>query len=208
MTKYKYSQDDIHKVYTDNLNMAKAKLAELDVYHKEEQCDINVLNGWIFEHVVRHCLTYELKERGLNPKMSEQYPTIGRRKADLEISNKILIEIKKLGVFYSKENFENTKERYKKYINTMKEKGFIEYLYITLEQSEEPKKPSSWNYREKDIEIFGKDNAFFLDESDDNWRKFVNRVEELLRENQKNRQSLNEGDQMQRMWKTNSGCEL
>src|SRR3989338_1915435 len=110
MAMYKYSKEDIRCLYDDQLKKAKAKLAELDVYHKEEQCDLNVLNGWIFEHVVRHCLSNELKKIGLNPKISEQYPTIGRRKADLEISNKILIEIKKFGVFYSKKEFENTKE--------------------------------------------------------------------------------------------------
>ena len=112
-----------------------------------------------------------------------------KKRADLVISNKILIEIKKIGLFYSKKDFENKRESHKKCVNKMKEKGFIEYLYITLEQSEEPKKLSSWNYREKDIEIFGKDNAFFLDESDDNWRKFVDRVGELLKENHKNIQN-------------------
>ncbi len=184
----KYSRKEVLDLYNNQLDEAITKLKELKIYCEDKQCNLKkVLSGWIFEHIVRHCLTEELKENGFNPEMLEQdtfeyeISESGKKKSaiiDLNVNKKILIEIKVNGYQYSNWNDMKIDEKYAKIKKKANEDG-LEYLYISKKEAPKPKRENSHDYRERTRKIIGKDNAFFLDE-EDNWEKFVNRVKELL----------------------------
>ncbi len=188
----KYSNEEILEKYNKQRDKAIEKLKELDVYCGSE-INFTGLNGWVFEQVIHYCITVELKTLGIqNPHIKEQYKLelgvseSGKKKhpaiIDLIIENKILIEIKGRGYKYGKQDDTKDDDRLRNIKKKAEEEGLV-YLYITKEESKEPKNENSFDYRKRTREIIGGENCFFLDdEKEDNWYKFVNRVDNILKE--------------------------
>lgn len=187
----KYTRKEILENYSKQLDEANKGLEKLECYCGED-IKINGLNGWIFEQVVRHCLTEELNILGiLNLHIKEQYKLeldgseYGKKRhsaiIDLLIENKILVEIKGRGYKISGKNDSRDDDKLR-YIKKKAEEQGLVYLYITREEAKEPKNKNSFNYRKTTREIIEGKNCFFLDEEkDDDWQKFVNRVCSLLK---------------------------
>lgn len=182
----KYSRAEVLELYDNQLNEAITNLKELKINCEDEKCNVDrVLSGWIFEHVVRHCLTEELK--GLNPEMSEQFTfdygvsESGKKKSaiiDLAVNKKILAEIKVNGHQYSNWNDMRIDEKYANIKKKANEEG-IEYLYISKKEAPKPKRENAHDYRERTRKLIGEENTFFLDE-EGSWERFVKRVKDLL----------------------------
>ena len=150
----------IWEIYKRNLQQAKDKLAELEVFCNHAPT-FGGLGGWIFEQTIQFCLRQELEARRIKAEFREQIPLIRRAKADLGIGN-LAIEIKSAGLF-SKDDA----PRYASYKVSAAAKG-LDYLFFTSGESHE-------GYRKGIIEAVGIDNVFFLDDPKD-WGRFVTRV--------------------------------
>jgi len=187
----KYTKEEILDLYegkeNGQLKEAETKLKELKVYCGDK-IKINELNGWVFEQVVQFCLIEELGKNNLLP-IKEQHrfeywvSESDRKKLkifDLFINNKILIEVKVNGHQMSKWDDKTIDE---KYVAIRKRAEEIEYnfLYISIKEAN-PKKTGSKDYRKRTRDLLGEENCFFLDETEDNWQKFVKRVSEILKQ--------------------------
>lgn len=176
-----FDEQKIKELTDSQIKKSKEKLHELDVFCGREP-ELSGLNGWVFEQVIQYCLRKELEEKGLrNVIISEQYKLGSRAIIDFKIADKIVVEIKRSGIFYKKEQGSQYDDRvkYRRYRDLANQQGFT-YLYITAKE-QTPKKGKSENYKETTRMIFDRENTFFLDEPGD-WERFVNRVIEVLKQ--------------------------
>jgi hypothetical protein len=155
----KYDENDVDKLYKENLSAARKLLASLPVA-EGRQPTTKGLNGWVYEQTIRHCLFEELKESGITPTIEEQVPLHGRTKVDMLVG-KVAIEIKALGIFG------NDARKYSGNRVKAEESGWS-YFYVTRGESYSP-------YRAAMQSTFGKERAFFLDTPGD-WERFVKEV--------------------------------
>jgi hypothetical protein len=93
----KYDENEIEKIYQENLTSARDLLATLPIAEGRHPV-IKGLNGWVFEQTIRYCLCQQLKEFGITPNIEEQVKLHGRTKIDLLVG-KAAIEIKASGIF-------------------------------------------------------------------------------------------------------------
>ena len=200
-----YDQENINRLYNDidNIFSENLKKASEETNNKLNEffgvCECNTkkissrdISGWIFENVVRIGLRQELKNLGYNPDIiTPQYTLkyndselekVQKRKIDLKIGDKILVEIKGFGLFY---DYNSDKVKYQR-IKDEAEKQKFNYLCILKKGEKEPKNKDSIDYRGDAIILFGKENCFFLDDpNEDNWKNFVKRVSEILKQETK-----------------------
>jgi hypothetical protein len=155
----KYDENEVDKLYQENLSAARKILASLPVA-EGRQPTTKGLNGWVYEQTIRHCLCDELKELRLTPTIEEQVPLHGRTKVDMLVG-KVAIEIKALGIF------SNDARKYSGYRVRAEENGWS-YFYVTRGESYSP-------YRFAMQSTFGEERAFFLDTPGD-WERFVKEV--------------------------------
>jgi hypothetical protein len=155
-----FSEEQIIALTNKNLAVAKKNLSDIPVFCGEEP-SLAGLHGWVFEQTIRYCLQRELKAKGLNPKMVEQAPIVGRAKADLAIEH-VLVEIKTGGLFGM-----GDVEKYRRYRAAAERKG-CRYLYLTAQENYEP-------YYKGTLEAIGGGNAFFLDRQGA-WDRFVRTI--------------------------------
>ncbi len=160
MPKLLFDYAKIWELYKRNLQQAKDKLAELEVFCNHAP-KFGGLGGWIFEQTIQFCLRKELEARRIKAEFQEQIPLKGRVKADLGVGT-LAIEVKSAGLF-SKDDA----ERYGRYKQAAEDKG-LEYLFVTSGES-------NAGYRKGIIEAIGTDNVFFLDDPKD-WGRFVTTV--------------------------------
>ena len=157
-----YNNETVKSKYITNLNKAIEGLKQLDVYCNRD-IKIKGLNRWVLEQTIQSCIKEELTQQKIPYNFEEQFQLQSRIKVDLKIDDKILIEIKVSGI-YSR----NTEETYMKYKKIAEEKNF-EYVYITLKEGYE-------HYHELMRNVFGNENAFFLDTDKNEWERFINRI--------------------------------
>lgn len=155
----KYDENEVDKLYQENLSAAQNLLASLPVA-EGRQPTTKGLNGWVYEQTIRYCLYEELKGLGLTPTIKEQVPLHGRIKVDMLVG-KVAIEIKALGIFG------NVGQKYGRYRVKAEENGWS-YFYVTRGESYSP-------YRVAMQSIFGEERAFFLDTPTE-WERFVKEV--------------------------------
>ncbi len=155
-----FNEAKIWQTYKQNLQQAKDKLAELEVFCNHAPRFAG-LGGWIFEQTIQFCLRKELESLHIHVEFREQIPLIQRAKADLGVGN-LAIEIKSAGLFGKHEA-----ERYGEYKKAAAAKG-LEYLFVTSGESCD-------SYRQGIITAVGLDNVFFLDDPKD-WGRLVARV--------------------------------
>jgi hypothetical protein len=162
----KFTSQEIQTEYEDQLKSAKDKLQEIKVFSSKEAPSFTALQGWVFEQVIHYCLKQELEDNGLKENISEQVPITGRKKADLGVSDKILIELKVNGLF-GVGDFDKYK-RYRRIINDDLKK---EYLFLGL-------KETYLKYKPMERELFGNKNTFFIENEE--WSLFVERICSIL----------------------------
>jgi len=155
----KYHENEIEKLYLENLSIAQTMLASLRVA-EGRQPTTKGLNGWVYEQTIRYCLCEELKELGRTTTIEEQVPLHGRVKIDMLVG-RAAIEIKALGIFG------NDAQKYSGYRVKAEENGW-NYFYLTRGESYNP-------YRVAMQSTFGEERAFFLDSPGD-WERFVKEV--------------------------------
>ena len=155
----KYNENQIEKLYQENLSAARHALALLPIAEGREPTTKG-LNGWVYEQTIRHCLSQELITLGILPIVREQVPLYGRTKIDLLVG-RVAVEIKALG------SFGDDARKYTGYRTKVEEKGWA-YCYLTRSETYHP-------YRLATESAFGKDRAFFLDTEGD-WERFVKEV--------------------------------
>jgi hypothetical protein len=80
MTKLLFDYGKIWDIYEGNLQQAKDKLAELEVFCNHAP-DFRGLGSWIFEQTIQFCLRKEIEARGIKAEFCEQIPLIRRAKA-------------------------------------------------------------------------------------------------------------------------------
>ena len=160
-----FTSDAIWDLHEKNQRAAARLLQKVPVFCGSEPND-KVVSGWVFEKTVQHCLRRELRRARSTPRISEQVPIGNRGRADLQVGN-VLIEIKKSGFFSA-----NAIPRYRRYRKAANAADCT-YLYLTGWEQHRP-------YREGAKKVFGSNNAFFLNFSDD-WNRFINRLIRLLR---------------------------
>ena len=160
-----YTENQIDKLFHSNHEQAVRKLTQLSVYCGTEP-DFGQLTGWVYEQTLQYCIRRELKARKIEAEIAEHVKLRGRAKADLKV-NSVAIEIKHNGLFDS-----GDAAKYRDYRKAAVANGW-EYLYITRGESYRP-------YRTGITKALGRENAFFLDTRGD-WRRFVDRLDELLR---------------------------
>jgi hypothetical protein len=159
-----YGEDKIELLYRKMTDEARRLLASLDVAEGRKP-NTKVLNGWVYEQVIRYCLCEELKELRITPIIQEQVTLYGRAKVDLLVGN-VAIEIKVLG------SFGNDAKKYCYYRNRVEEKGWV-YFYLTRRESYKP-------YRSSIETALGEEHVFFLD-ADGGWRRFIDEIIKELR---------------------------
>jgi hypothetical protein len=155
----KYNENEVDKLYQENLTAARNLLASLPVA-EGRQPTTKGLNGWVYEQTIRYCLCEELKELGIAPIIDEQVPLYGRTKVDI-LLGKAAIEIKALGIFG------NESRKYTGYRAKAEENGWS-YFYMTRGESYGP-------YRAAMQSTFGEERAFFLDTPGE-WERFVKEI--------------------------------
>jgi hypothetical protein len=160
----KYDEQEVERIYQENLSRACALLASLPVAG-DRKPTTKGLNGRVYEQTVRYCLCEELKELALAPAVDEQVRLYGRTKVDLLVG-RVAIEIKALGIVGK------NARKYSGYRAKAEENGWS-YFYLTRGESYGP-------YRVLMQSIFGKERAFFLDTLGD-WERFVKGLEEILK---------------------------
>ena len=161
-----YNNETVKSRYITNLNNVIESLKQLDVYCKRD-IKIKGLNGWVLEQTIQSCIKEELSQQKISCNIEEKYPLYSRIKVDLKLDDKILIEVKVSGIYGRK-----VAETYMKYKKIAEEEDF-EYLYITLKEGYEPYRVFMYN-------VFGKENAFFLDTDKNEWERFINRIIYIL----------------------------
>ncbi len=155
----KFTEDGVKVLYEQNLAETAGMLASLP-FAAGESPQITGLSGWVFEQTLRHCLSAELTEFGLQPAIACQVPVRGRAKIDLLVGNRVAIEVKSRGSW-------GNDTKYRTYGKVVLRKGWI-YLYVTLQEGHLP-------YRNATLKLFGPDGAYFLDGQGE-WARFVNKV--------------------------------
>ncbi|MGH4138670.1 hypothetical protein [Clostridium sp.] len=175
-----YTNKDILDSYDKNLLDAQNELKLLKFRSTITTPNFVALNGWVFEETICNCLSKELKSSSPTIfeelQISEQFKlssfkTGSKGVTDFKISKRdkhILLEVKSSGLHATK-NFDT----YKGYYDIIKAQVGYEYLYINGYET-------SRHYKQKTQNIFGVDNAFFLDSDADAWEKFVQRVKHIL----------------------------
>jgi hypothetical protein len=156
-----YDGTGIRSIFQQNLESAKSRLAELEVFCGRK-ADFGGLNGWVFEQTIQYCLRKELDARRLTHDIKEQHTLAGRTKADLLIGGRLAVEIKSRGLFSK-----SAIDRYRRYSEAAKRSGLV-YLFLTASESYRP-------YRDGIADALGKESVFFLDE-EGSWDRFVARV--------------------------------
>ena len=156
----KYNEDEINRLYHENLTEAKQRLSLLTVAEGRNP-NFRGLNGWVFEQTIRHCLSEELMEFGQYPTVEDQVPLYGRVKIDMLIG-KIAIEVKGAGSFGKADD-----KKYSDYRVKVEEKGWI-YYYVSGIETYSP-------YRRATKSTFGRERTFFLD-TEGEWQRFVKAV--------------------------------
>lgn len=154
-----FDEKAINMLYDKSLDEAEAALSSLAVAEGGRP-RLRGLNGWVFEKVVRYCISHELHSVGVIPAIEEQAPLVGRARIDL-IIGKAAVEIKAGGSYGSGDS------KYQRYRKIVEERGQT-YIYLTLQESHP-------HYRKATQGIFGSEHSFFLDTPGD-WAKFVQRV--------------------------------
>ena len=119
-----FNETQVWKLYEDNLEQAKNKLEEIEVFCGNK-ANFSGLIGWVFEKTVLHCIKQELKEKNVSTKIEEQVSLGGRIKADLAVGQ-IAIELKTGGLFGKPDV-----ERYGRYRKAAKTAGYSRYVYLT-----------------------------------------------------------------------------
>ena len=158
----KYDENEVDKLYQENLSAARKLLASLPVAEgREPTTKTKGLTGWVYEQTIRHCLSQELKALGISPIIKEQVTLYGRATIDLLVG-RVAVEIKALGSFGGDAR-KYSGDRAAK----VEEKGWV-YCYLT--QSETYR-----SHRLATESAFGKERAFFLDAQGD-WERFVKAV--------------------------------
>ena len=125
----KYDENEVEKLYQENLSAARQLLASLPVAEGREPTTKG-LNGWVYEQTIRHCLSQELIALGIFPIIKEQVPLYGRTKIDLLVG-RVAVEIKALG------SFGDDARKYSKYRTKVEEKGWV-YCYLTRSETYQP----------------------------------------------------------------------
>ena len=175
-----YTNKDILDSYNKNLIDAQNQLKLLKIRANTSTPNFTALGGWVFEETICNCLSSELNE--ISSTILEELQIFEQFKlssfkagskgvTDFKISrgnNHILLEVKSSGLHATK-NFDT----YKVYNDIIKAQVGCEYLFINGYET-------SKHYKQKTQNIFGVDNAFFLDSDDDAWEKFVQRVKDIL----------------------------
>ena len=160
-----YDEAKVEALYQKTLDEARRLLASLAVAEGRTP-NTKVLNGWVYEQVIRYCLCEELKKLRITPIIQEQVPLHGRAKIDLLVGN-VAIEIKALG------SFGDDAKKYYYYQNRVEEKGWV-YFYITRSESYKP-------YRSSIETALGKEHVFFLD-TDSDWKRFIDEIAKNMRQ--------------------------
>lgn len=163
----KYDNEKINEIFESNLNEVIECIKQLDIY-QGNKIDIKGLKGWIFEQTIDKCIKNELSHHYIPYNINEQYKLMSRVYVDLKINEKILIEVKLSGFFNNKDG-----EKYKKYKEVAEKKNF-NYLYLTQKETDK-------RYQNIAREVFGKENAFILNENNFEWERFINRIISLLK---------------------------
>jgi hypothetical protein len=154
-----YNGDSIWNLSEKNLAQAKKKLSQIKVFCGQKP-SFSGLSGWVYEQTVQHCIQRELKAIGIKADIQEQFPLVGRAKADLAV-NSVAIEIKSRGLFgMSDEDF----QRHRKYQKAAKAKGY-NYVFVTSGEN-------SQIYRQGIIRALGQKKVFFLDRDGD-WSRLI-----------------------------------
>jgi hypothetical protein len=154
-----YDENQIEKLYQENLSAARQALALLSVAEGREPTTKG-LNGWVYEQTIRYCLSQELIVLGSFLIINEQVPLYGRTKIDLLVG-RVAVEIKALG------SFGDDARKYRGYRAKVEERGWA-YCYLTRSETYN-------RYRSETVSTFGKERAFFLDTKGD-WERFVKEV--------------------------------
>ncbi|MBU3191137.1 hypothetical protein K9O30_17750 [Clostridium bowmanii] len=175
-----YTNKDILDSYDKNLLDAQNGLKLLKFRATINTPSFAALGGWVFEETICNCLSKELKSLSSTIldqlQISEQFKlssfkTGSKGVTDFKISKgdkHILLEVKSSGIHATK-----NLDTYKVYLDIIKAQVGCEYLYINGYET-------SKHYKQKTQNIFGVDNAFFLDSDADAWEKFVQRVKDIL----------------------------
>ena len=156
----KYDEQEIERLYQENLSSAWQLLASLPVAEGRHPMSKG-LSGWIYEQTIRYCLCQELNDLEIAPDIEEQVTLHGRIKVDL-LLGKLAIEIKALGIFGKDDAVKYVKHRVK-----VEAKGW-KYFYLTRGESYHP-------YRISMQSTFGEERAFFLDTEGD-WERFLSEI--------------------------------
>ena len=163
MVQLRFDHCSIWELYERNLEEAKNKLAELEVFSGFAP-QFTGLGGWVFEQTIQFCLKEELKSLGISATFQEQISLGGRVKADLRIAN-LAIEIKAAGLFGMEDA-----QRYGGHKQAAERMG-LEYLFFT--------RTECVRYRPGIINAVGDENVFFLEDERD-WGRFVARIAAVL----------------------------
>jgi hypothetical protein len=175
-----YTNKDILNSYDKNLLEAQNELKLLKFRATITTPNFIALDGWVFEETICNCLSKELNNLSSTIleelQISEQFKLSSFKAGskgvtDFKISKgdkHILLEVKSSGLHATK-NFDT----YKVYHDIIKAQVGCEYLFINGYET-------SKHYKQKTQNIFGIDNSFFLDSDDDAWKKFVQRVNDIL----------------------------
>ena len=159
-----YSEDRIRELYSANNRAAISYLTQLEVFCGNEP-HFTGLSGWVYEQTIQYCIRQELQGKK-EVDISEQTKLGSRGKADLQIGERVAIEIKLRGLFSPKDI-----TKYEKYRQVANSVG-VQYLYLTSGESYKP-------YRDGIAKVIGAENTFFLDVRGD-WRRFIKRLLQLL----------------------------
>lgn len=175
-----YTNIDIINVFNKNLLEARNELRQLRFRATDSEPNFRALGGWVFEETICDCFSKELKNLHLNMVVEFQinehfklssFKTGSRGICDYRISNgdkHVLLEVKPSGL-HSPKNFTTYKVNH----GIIKAQVGCEYLYITGCET-------SKTYKQETQYIFGVENSFFLDTDTDAWKKFVQRVNDIL----------------------------
>ncbi|MDE3236444.1 MAG: hypothetical protein KGO81_10855 [Bacteroidota bacterium] len=172
-----FNNQKVKEIFNDNFIKASNVLKTLDFYsnrHTNEEINFRGLVGWVFEETIFSCLNNELNSLNLRHELKVQFNlsslfVIGKKskgKADLYLhtdKQNYLIELKHTGVFGIADY-----DKYRKYREIVNNNNF-KYLYLTKGESYEKFVTECKN-------IFGSENAFFLDKDGD-WEKFINLIQ-------------------------------
>jgi hypothetical protein len=165
-----YDESRIRELFCRNLEAARDKLSELQVYCGRSPT-FTLLSGWVYEQTVHYCIKRELQRLKIKAPITEQVSLGSRVKADLTVGNVVAVEIKRSGLFSP-----TAAAKYGEHAEAAKQKG-LEYLYVSGKETYE-------KYRQAVRGKVGEENTFFLDpddRDDGEWRRFIDRLVDLLK---------------------------